>query len=446
MTTQHTYSAYELIDKKKRGLTLSLEEISFFIDGLMNQRITSPQMAALLMASFLQGFNTEETRALTQVMLESGKTLDFFDCQSVDKHSTGGIGDKTTFLLAPLAHACGVTIPMMAGRALGHTGGTIDKLESIPGFKTELELEVFEKLVRQNGLAIMAQTKDIAPADRILYALRDVTATIDFAPFIISSIMSKKLAEGAKSLVFDVKFGNGAFMQTLEEAEKLAQGLMETATLFERNAHVYITRMNWPLGTCVGNALEIRESLDILSNQGGLGSKPLLDLSLSLAARMVFIAGKADSFEDALKEVNRKLENGSSLQSFSELIARQGGPQNIMEGLPEISSQKRLISASTAGHVYIKNCRKLGILLNRIGGGRLKQGDKIDHSTGFVFLVQEGDKVTAGQNLVEVLYSTGQENLIADFQSIFQEEIFEIVSSEVHSKRNRELITKELSC
>lgn len=300
MTQQ--YSAYSIIQKKRDKERLTKEEINWFIEGLTSGSIADYQMSALLMAIYLNGMSIEETAFLTDAMLYSGKVLDFPEQYYIDKHSTGGVGDKASFILAPIAAACGVKVPMIAGRGLGHTGGTVDKIESIKGFKTDISLLEFERLLKERGLVLIGQTKDIAPADKIIYALRDVTATVESIPLITASIMSKKLAEGAKGIVMDIKTGNGAFMSKLSDAKKLAESIRKTGLRFNKNMMTMITDMNEPLGFAVGNSLEIIESIETLK---GKGPKDLTDLSVALAGGMVYLAGLAKTLPEG-KSAPRK--------------------------------------------------------------------------------------------------------------------------------------------
>jgi pyrimidine-nucleoside phosphorylase len=289
---KQTFSAYNIIQKKRDKEKLTKDEITWFIEGLTSGEIADYQMSALLMAIYLNGFDKDETVAITDAMLYSGKVLDFEEQIYIDKHSTGGVGDKTSFIIAPIAAACGVKVPMIAGRGLGHTGGTVDKIESIKGFKTEISLHDFVTLLKERGLVLIGQTSEIAPADKKIYALRDVTATIESIPLITASIMSKKLAEGAKGIVMDVKTGNGAFMAKLSDAKKLAESIRQTGLRFNKNMMTIISDMSEPLGNAVGNSLEIIESIETLKSRG---PTDLTELSLSLAGGMVYLAGPGSS-------------------------------------------------------------------------------------------------------------------------------------------------------
>ena len=305
------FSAYKILQKKSQGETLSNQEIKWFINGLLSGEIADYQMTALLMAIHINGLDAVETSALTDAMLYSGGVLHFPEQNVIDKHSTGGVGDKTSFILAPIAAACGVKIPMISGRGLGHTGGTTDKIESIPGFKTALSIEKFKEILNKNNLVLMGQTKDIAPADKIIYGLRDVTATIDCIPLITASIMSKKLAEGASGIVMDIKTGQGAFLTTLSRARKLAKSLQDTALRFNKNIMTMITDMSEPLGLAVGNSLEIIESIETLR---GNGPKDLTRVSVELAGGMIHIAGIAKTHKAGIKMAKEALKNGTALE------------------------------------------------------------------------------------------------------------------------------------
>jgi pyrimidine-nucleoside phosphorylase len=338
-TNNPSFSAYQILEKKRDAKKLTSDEIKWFIDGLTSGDIPDYQVSALLMAIYTQGMDREETAALADAMLYSGKILDFKDPCAIEKHSTGGVGDKASFILAPMAASCGVKVPMIAGRGLGHTGGTIDKIEAIAGIKTDISLEHFQSLVREVGLAIIGQTKEIAPADGIIYALRDVTATVPSIPLITASIMSKKLASGTNGMVFDIKTGNGAFMKNKTEARKLAKSLMDTGLRFNKSSYALLTNMSEPLGRAVGNSLEIIESIETLK---GNGPKDLTDLCIELSACMIHLAGKAKSLPQARKMTKKSLEDGSALEFFRKLIEAQGGDGGVIDSpqkLPLASCQ-----------------------------------------------------------------------------------------------------------
>ncbi len=396
-----SFSAYSIIQKKRDKEKLSKEEISWFIDGLTKGEIADYQMSALLMAIFLNGMDIEETAALTDAMLYSGKVLNFPEQHFIDKHSTGGVGDKASFILAPIAAACGVKVPMIAGRGLGHTGGTIDKIESIPGFKTEISLEEFEKLLHERGVVLIGQTKEIAPADKKIYALRDVTGTVESIPLITASIMSKKLAEGAKGIVMDIKTGNGAFMSKLSDAKKLAESIRKTGHRFDKNMMTMITDMSEPLGLAVGNSLEVIESIETLK---GKGPKDLTDLSVALAGGMIHLAGLAKDLKEGIKKAQASIDDGSALTKFRELIKNQGGDARVIDDYSLLPQTKTTyeVKSKKAGFVSKMECTELGKHCVRLGGGRLKTGDAVDFAVGFVMNKKIGDKVAKGENLMTI--------------------------------------------
>ena len=315
-------NACRIIERKRDGQALSDREIAWFIQGLTEGRIPDYQAAAWLMAVYLNGMSDAETFALTRSMLYSGKYLEFTDSAVVDKHSTGGVGDKSSFVVAPLAAVCGVKVPMIAGRGLGHTGGTVDKIHSVPGFNSELRLAEFKRLLKLNHIVLMGQSDEVAPADKILYALRDVTATVSSIPLITASIMSKKLAEGLSGLVMDVKFGSGSFMGPLSQARLLARSLMDTGRRHGVRVMAFLSNMDRPLGRAVGHSLEIRECVETLK---GRGPEDLTELSVKLAAGMVFLARQAESYEAALERVRQALEGGAASREVSSIYCRSGG-------------------------------------------------------------------------------------------------------------------------
>jgi pyrimidine-nucleoside phosphorylase len=414
-----TFSAYNIIQKKRDKEKLSKEEISWFIEGLTKGEIADYQMSALLMAIYLNGFDKDETTALTDAMLYSGKVLNFPEQIYIDKHSTGGVGDKTSFILAPIAAACGVKVPMIAGRGLGHTGGTVDKVEAIKGFKTEISLDDFVSLLEERGLVLIGQTKEIAPADKKIYALRDVTATIESIPLITASIMSKKLAEGAKGIVMDIKTGNGAFMAKLSDAKKLAESIRQTGMRFDKNMMTIISDMNEPLGCAVGNTLEIIECIETLKNNG---PKDLTDISLSLAGGMVYIAGLAKSHKEGIAKAEKALESGAALEKFRELIKNQGGDELVIDDYSRMPQTKTRfeVKALKTGFISAMDCKALGMHCVQLGGGRQKTSDKIDFAVGFIMNKKIGDKVKKGESLVTLHIHESQMDLaknIADEMS-----------------------------
>lgn len=399
--TQH--SMYSILDRKKRGAELSKSEIKFFIDGLMDGSVEDYQASALLMAIFLQGMTKEETADLTDAMLYSGKVLKFDGDNVVDKHSTGGIGDKTSFILAPIAAACGVKVPMIAGRGLGFTGGTVDKIESIKGFKTNLGLKEFERRLKEKGIVLIGQTGEIAPADKKIYALRDVTATIDSIPLITASIMSKKLAEGANGIVMDIKIGSGAFMKTKAQARKLSKSIISTAKRFNKKSVCLITDMNQPLGNAVGNSLEMIESIEVLKNKG---PKDLTDISLALAAHMIHIGGIEKSYNKALARAKKALRDGSALEEFKDLIKSQNGDMRVFDDYQafDLAENKTTLNSPISGYIKSFANSEIGFMCTELGGGRKVASDKIDVGVGFYFHKKVGDKVKKNEPIVTIYY------------------------------------------
>jgi pyrimidine-nucleoside phosphorylase len=405
--------AVDIIRKKRDGEALTPLEIGEFVSGVTSHIWPDYQAAALLMAIWQRGMNATEIAWLTRAMVRSGQTLDLSDVPGpkVDKHSTGGVGDKTSLILAPLAASCLVIVPKMSGRGLGHTGGTLDKLESIPDFRVGLNLHEFRQALRDVGCALIGQTKEIAPADKILYALRDVTATVESIPLLTASIMSKKMAEGIEALVLDVKAGQGAFMKRREDARALAEALVATGRANGLRTEALITAMDAPLGRAVGNALEVKECIAVLS--GGKAGD-LESLSVALAARMVFVAGRATSLADANLKIYDALQSGRGLQKFQEIIAQQGGDPNVVDNpalLPRAPHQM-LVRADRSGHVTAIDAEKVGRATMLLGAGRDKVDDAIDHAVGLVLEVKPGQQVRNGDPLAEVHYR-GEDRLSA---------------------------------
>lgn len=395
----------ELIRKKRFGGHHSREEIRFLIQGYAHDKIPDYQMAAWIMAICFRGMNAEEIAWLTQEMRDSGVVLDLSQMGiTVDKHSTGGIGDKTSLLLAPIVAAAGITVPMMAGRGLAHTGGTLDKLESIPGFNVKLSFEAFKKQLGEIGCAIMGQTFEICPADRKLYALRDVTGTVDSLPLICGSIMSKKLAEGMSALVLDVKVGTGAFMKTQAEAEELARALADIGVRSGKRVHALLTRMNEPLGRFVGNSLEVQECLDILDGKlaSGLGKtyQDTIELSLILAAHMIFLGGKAKSIDEGREIANSLLNDGSAKKKFLKMCELQGGKLT----LPQAASVET-VTAEADGFFVYTNLEKMGVACVHLGAGRAFQNDVLDYAAGIEVFCEQSQPVKKGDPIFKVYHS-----------------------------------------
>ena len=435
------FEVYSLLDKKKRGEKLTPAEIKWFIQSFTDQKIQDYQMSAMLMAMFIQGMDVKETAALTDAMLESGEQLKFPGNNVIDKHSTGGIGDKASFILAPIASAAGVKVPMIAGRGLGFTGGTVDKIEAISGFQTALDLKVFSQKLNTEGLVLIGQTPEIAPADRLIYALRDVTATIDSIPLITASIMSKKLAEGANGIVFDIKTGSGAFMRETKNARALGKSLILTSKRFKKKAVALITDMNQPLGNEVGHSNEIIESIETLK---GNGPKDLTDLSIALAAHMIHIGGVEKTFEKALKKAQEMVSSGKALSEFKKLLKSQGGNEKVIDdySLLPMANERTAILAPKNG--YIKNFAndQIGLLLIDLGGGRKSKSDKIDHGVGFSFHKKIGDQVKKGEAIFTITHHAHQKDTVEKIKDKFLKDVLTLSSTKVKAPK---LILEKLS-
>jgi len=394
---------YEIIERKRDGHSLTREEINYFISSFMTGEVEDYQMTALLMAIYFNGMTPEETAHLTHAYINSGKTLDLSDIQGikVDKHSTGGVGDKVSIVLAPLIASLGVPVPMISGRGLGHTGGTIDKLESIPGFKTNFSIEHFKKLLKQNGLALIGQTDNIVPADKRIYALRDVTATINSIPLIIASIMSKKIAEGIDGLVLDIKCGVGAFMRDQKNAESLARGLINIGNEFDKRTTAIITSMDQPLGYKIGNWLEIEECIDCFK---GNGPADLLDAIYALAENMLIIGGVAKTKSEARHNCEHALKTGQAFEKFLEIAKAQGA--NIQALLKPAkyptASQIVKLKAEKRGYMSSLNALEIGFACVELGAGRLRAEDKVDPQAGIILFKKTGDKIVPGDDLMEI--------------------------------------------
>ena len=382
------------IARKRDGHALGQEEIAAFVDGFTKGDIPDYQMSALAMAIYFRGLSPEETAALTAAMLASGGKLPRRGLR-VDKHSTGGIGDKTSLILAPLLASCGLVVPMISGRGLGATGGTLDKLESIPGFRTNLSLAEIDAVLQRVGCVITGATDEIAPADKKLYALRDVTATVPSIPLITASIMSKKLAESLDALVLDVKVGNGAFMKTLDQARELARLLVTTGRNMGVKTAAFVTQMNQPLGRMAGNLVEVHEAIEALH---GRGPPDLWECTRELGAELLLLVGKSATREAARQLLDEKIASGDALQKFRDMVAAQGGQ---FDGLPPLICVAEVL-AEVAGYVQAIETEQLGLAIIEMGGGRLVLTDTIDHAVGLEMLVSIGDRVSAGQPLIRV--------------------------------------------
>jgi pyrimidine-nucleoside phosphorylase len=401
----------DLIHRKRNGEELSAEEIASLVDGYTTGTIPDYQMSAFLMAVFFAGMTDREVSALTERMVQSGETVDLSAVPGlkVDKHSTGGVGDKTSLIAAPLAAAAGVVVPMISGRALGHTGGTLDKLESIPGFRTNLTVDEFREQLLKHKLAFMGQSPQVAPADGKLYALRDSTATVESIPLIASSIMSKKLAEGMDALVLDVKVGAGAFTKRQVDARRLAQMMVGIGRRLDKRVQALITDMNQPLGFAIGNALEVMEVSQTLQN---VGPTDLTRLSLELAARMIFLGKVTPTLDDARELAQKKLLDGSGYKKLKEVIAAQDGNPQVLdrfELLPNATGAKE-ISSPRAGFVSAIDAEYIGQASAMIGAGRDTKDDSIDPAVGVILEVKIGQKVDAGGVLCR-LYYTSEEHV-----------------------------------
>ena len=398
--------AVDILRKKRDGWALDRGEIDAFVQGVTAGAWPDYQAAALLMAIVLRGMNADETTHLTRAMVHSGQQLDWSDFPGpkVDKHSTGGVGDKSSLILAPLAAACGCIVPMMSGRGLGHTGGTLDKLESIPGFRVHLSLDEFRAAVKRVGCALIGQTREIAPADKILYSLRDVTATVESIPLITASIMSKKIAEGIDGLVMDVKCGRGAFMKSHAEARALAQSLVATGETNGVRTEAVLTAMDVPLGRAIGNALEVRECIDTLR---GDGPHDLESLSIELAARMLQLGGLVSSLEEAQSKVGEALSSGRALEKFREVIVCQGGDPRVIDDVGRLPTapNQLVLHADRTGHVAKIHADLVGTASMVLGAGRDRVEDSIDPAVGVVIRARPGEFVKMGEAIGEVHYS-----------------------------------------
>lgn len=405
-------NSQDLIRKKRDGARFSVEEINAFISGVCDGTWADYQISALIMAMFIQGLNQTEQNALVKAMLESGEVMDFSDVDApkADKHSTGGVGDKTSLIIAPLAASLGVAVPMISGRGLGHTGGTLDKLESIEGFNVNLTAAQFKKTLKKCGFALAGQTKKIVPADRKLYALRDATATIESVPLIVASIMSKKLAEGLDALILDVKTGSGAFMENLWESQALAKALVKTGNDFNVKTEAVITDMSQPLGKFVGNALEVYECVKIMRGEMDEAMQATLDLTIELTARMLVLTGIAKDVDDASAMCLEKIWDGAALEKFKQNIELQKGNPRICDN-PEMLLDKKVkqipIEAAENGFITEVDTKAVGNAICEIGGGRFKVEDKIDYAVGFSCDKKIGEPVKKGDTL-GILYCRNQ--------------------------------------
>lgn len=393
----------DLIEKKRDGLELTTEEIQFVIKGYTDGSIPDYQVSALTMAIFFQGMTESERADLTMAMVESGDQIDLSKIEGikVDKHSTGGVGDTTTLVLGPLVAAVGVPVAKMSGRGLGHTGGTIDKLESVEGFHVEIENDDFIKLVNQNKIAVIGQSGNLTPADKKLYALRDVTATVDSIPLIASSIMSKKIAAGADAIVLDVKTGAGAFMKTLDDSRELAKAMVRIGNNVGRNTMAVISDMSQPLGYAIGNALEVKEAIDTLK---GEGPEDLTELCLTLGSHMVFLAKKANSLKEAREKLENVIKDGSALDTFKVFLSSQGGDASVVDNPQKLPQAKYTfeLEAKQDGYVSEIAADEIGTAAMLLGAGRATKESEIDLAVGLMLRKKIGDQVQKGESLVTI--------------------------------------------
>jgi len=397
-----TFFPQDIIIKKRDGGTLTRDEINFFARGVADGRFADYQATALLMAIFWRGLTPEETSWLTDAMLHSGEVIDLRDLPGakVDKHSTGGVGDKVSLILAPLAAACGVKVPMMSGRGLGHTGGTLDKLESIPGFRVMLSVPEFRAVLQKVGTAMIGQTPQVVPADRKLYSLRDVTGTVECIPLICASIMSKKLAEGIDSLVLDIKFGRGAFMKTKAQALELAKAMVAIGKVSGKPVRALLTGMHQPLGRAVGHTTEVIESIESLK---GRGPADLMEVTFALTGHMLILGGVAKDMPEARRKMESVIANGSALEKFRLLCAAQDGNARVIDDYTLLPTAKKIIDVTAPGsaHGFISevDALKCGHAIMALGGGRASVADEVDHAVGISNLIKIGEPVNAGTRL-----------------------------------------------
>ena len=427
----------ELIRKKREGGSLTEEEFRFLINGYVEGKVPDYQMSAFLMACYFRGMSNEETLTFTRLMLHSGEVIDLSEIPGikVDKHSTGGVGDKVSLILAPMVAACGVPVPMISGRGLGHTGGTLDKLESIPGFRTDLSISEYKRVIREIGLVMIGQTKEIAPADKKMYALRDVTATVECIPLIAGSIMSKKLAEGIDALVLDVKTGRGAFMQTHERALELAKTLVGIGNGFGKETIGFITNMDQPLGVAIGNWLEVVESVECL--RGAVGnndaSSDLMEVTYVLSGTMVYLGKKAKSIEEGIEKCRKTIEDGSAYRKLLHLVRAQGGNVAALENLEKYPLPKFVMEVKTSEHGFVNEIDsfELGLTSISLGAGREKIDDVIDMKAGIILNKKVGDIVDVGDSLA--VFYTDREHVLASARARITK-AFKVSSAKPESK------------
>ena len=429
----------DIITKKRDNVELTKEEIKTFVEGYTNKDIPDYQASSLLMAIFLNGMTKDEVSALTMEMVDSGDKIDLSDINGikVDKHSTGGVGDTTTLVLAPLVAAVGVPVPKMSGRGLGHTGGTVDKLEAMEGFHVELSQEEFVNLVNEQKLALVGQSGNLTPADKLIYALRDVTGTVNSIPLIASSIMSKKIAAGADGIVLDVKVGDGAFMKNEKDAEALAHTMVQIGNSVGRNTMAVISSMEEPLGYAIGNALEVIEAIDTLK---GEGPEDLTELSLVLGSQMVVLGKKADTLEEAREMLEKAIEDGSALEKFRQLIESQGGNGDVIDvyNLLPTAEYKVEVKSDVSGYVTQIESENMGVAASILGAGRETKESEIDLAVGIVLEKKVGDKVETGDTLA-VIHSN-KENVDDVIERV--KNCYSFGDDEVHPTLIKKVITE----
>ena len=403
----------EIIEKKRDGQVLKPEEIDFMINGLVNGEVADYQMTSFMMAVCCRGMNETETAALTKAMIDSGNTIDLSDVPGikVDKHSTGGVGDTTTLVVAPLVAACGGTVAKMSGRGLAHSGGTLDKLESVPGVCVEQPLERFKQIVRDIGLCVIGQSADLDPADKKMYALRDVSGTVKSIPLIASSIMSKKLASGTDAIVLDVKTGNGAFMEKIEEAVELASEMVAIGKNMNKRTVALITDMSRPLGMAVGNGLEMREAIQVLRGEVPVDDQ-LVRVCFSLAGNMLKLSGLTDSVEPAVPKLQAAIKSGAALNKLREMIERLGGDTSYIDEPDKLVNTRRIVPvlAPRSGYIGARNAKQIGLASLLIGAGREHVSDSIDPAVGILMHKRYGDKVSCGEAFAS-MYVNDERNL-----------------------------------
>lgn len=405
------YNTVTLIRKKRDGESLSQDEINYLVNSYTDDLIPDYQMSSFLMASYLNGLNNDEAANLTNAMLHSGIVVDLSEItgKKVDKHSTGGVGDKLSLILAPVVASCGVPVPMISGRGLGHTGGTLDKLESIPGFTVDVDLKRYKDILKKQNLVLVGQTEEIAPADKRLYALRDVTATVESIPLIAGSIMSKKLAEGIDALVLDVKVGSGAFMKKQEDALELAQTLVNIGEKFGKETIAYLTNMDQPLGYAVGNWLEVKESIDCLL---GRGPEDVIKLVHLLAGTMIYLGDRAESVSDGIEMSREAIQNGTAFQKWIDIVEEQGGDTGVIKNPASYPAAKYSlgVKAKKAGYLSEMDTFNLGMAAVELGAGRRAKEDTVDPSAGYILHKKLGSKVEENETIA-TLYTNKKEKL-----------------------------------